>query len=604
MDTNNFYQSFINAPSGKNWSRIGLNRRAGVAAPLFSIYSKKSIGIGELPDLKLLIDWCKRSGLSIIQLLPMNDVGTNFQPYDAASGFALEPMYLSLAHLKEVHLKKFTSEINRLKKRFPAGEKRVNYRIKAAKLDLLWQIFQSRPKNSTSFNQFVSQNQNWIEDYACFKVFSEENSEKSWEVWPVALKEKREETVERFRQQHLPRIDFYKWLQWQMYCQFKDARKYAKRKGILIMGDLPFLAARNSADVWSHPNYFKLDLSSGAPPDAYFAKGQRWGMPPCNWEAIAANDYDYVNERLTYAENFYDLLRIDHVTGLFRLRSIPITEPFESGGLHGFFDPPNEEEWEEHGRKLLSIFLKSKMLACAEDLGTVPECSYKVLAELAIPGIDVQRWTRDLNESTTFKSETNYRKNSIATISTHDMTSFQGWWTSEAGTVYEPLFKRQCESRGIDFNQARQSLFDLENSKYERLRWKEDVTDEHVLAARLNKGEHEIGDLINDYHFSFQEKQKFLRYLEIKNEGRGGVLIKAALKKVSNSLSIFSVQLLLDWLDLADIFKEDPWEIRFNFPGTVSEKNWSLVMPISLEEMQKLSINKEIKEINKQAGRC
>ena len=599
------YQSFLNTISGKNWARVGLNRRAGVAAPLFSIYSKKSIGIGELPDLKLLVNWCKQSGLSVIQLLPMNDVGTHFQPYDPASGFALEPMYLSLTRLKEVRLKKFTSEINQLRKQFPTGGKIMNYRIKAAKLGLLWRVFQSRKKSSTSFNQFVTRNQNWIEDYACFKVLSEENLEKSWEVWPEVFKEKRAEAIQQFKQQHSQRINFYKWLQWQLYCQFKEMREYAKRKGVLIMGDLPFLTARNSADVWSYPHYFKLDLSSGAPPDAYFAKGQRWGTPPCNWEVIAANHYDYVNNRLAYAENFYDLIRIDHAVGLFRLWSIPITEPLESGGLNGFFDPRNEQEWEEHGRKLLSVFLRSKMLACAEDLGTVPECSYKILVEFGVPGIDVQRWARDLNESTTFKSETNYRTNSVSMISTHDMASFQGWWTYEAGTLYEPLFKRQCESKGIDFNQAKQNLFDLERSKYERLRWKEDVTNEHALAARLNKAEYEIRDLIDDYHFSFQEKQKFLNYIGIKIENPASQdLFKAALVKVSHSSSIFSVQLLIDWLGLAEVFQKDPWEMRINFPGTVREKNWSFVVPISLEEMIKLSINREIKEINKQAGRC
>ena len=56
-----------------------------MTAPLFSLYSKKSVGIGEAPDLKLLVDWCKKTGLSIIQLLPLNDVGFDFRPYDAQS---------------------------------------------------------------------------------------------------------------------------------------------------------------------------------------------------------------------------------------------------------------------------------------------------------------------------------------------------------------------------------------------------------------------------------------------------------------------------------------------------------------------------------------
>ncbi len=600
------YESFLSAPSGNNWKRIGLDRRAGVAAPLFSVYSKKSIGIGELPDLKLLIDWCRESGLSIIQLLPLNDTGNNFQPYNAESGFALDPMYLSLDSLIDCDINKFKRQINSLRKKFPAGGKRVNYAVKTQKMILLWSIFESTLKKRISFGQFVQKNSYWLDDYAFFKVLSERHSQAAWEDWPVELKEKHLEAVESFCHENSGRIEFYKWLQWQLFHQFSQVRKYGRKKNVLIMGDLPFLAARNSADVWAHSNFFKLDLSSGAPPDAYFANGQRWGSPPCNWEMMERNNYEYIRERLKYTEHFYDLLRIDHVVGLFRLWSIPLSEPLEHGGLNGFFDPSNESQWEARGRKLLSVFLDSGMLACAEDLGTVPECSYRVLAELGIPGIDVQRWSRDVKEPTTFKSETEYRKNSIAMISTHDMTSFSGWWAYEAGTIYEPLFKRQCQGRGINFEWAKPNLFDLKNSSHDRLRWKEEISDVHVLAARLGRPEHEIQDLMNDYAFSYLEQEKFWDYL---NMGQPFVkknfleLANAALEKISSSASIFSIQMLFDWLVLGDLLKDDPWEIRINFPGTISAENWSLVAPVSLEEMKKLAVNKEIKKINQSSGR-
>ncbi len=597
------YQSFLSTPSGKNWRRLGLKRRAGVATPLFSIYSKNSVGIGELPDLKLLIDWCKQSGLSIIQLLPLNDVGCNFKPYDAESGFALEPMHLSLGCLKEVHLEHFELEMASLKNRFPTGTKRVNYKVKPEKINLLRKIFKSVSQKSSSLKRFVSANQYWLEDYALFKVISEEQERKNWEAWPIPFRERHLEALKKFEQEHLEQIHFYKWLQWQLFNQFKDVRNQAKGKNILIMGDLPFLAARNSADVWAHQNYFKLDLSSGAPPDAYFANGQRWGMPPCHWEIMEANSFDYVRERLKYAENFYDLIRIDHIVGFFRLWSIPITEPPELGGLNGFFDPPDESLWEERGRKLLSVFLTSKMLACAEDLGTVPECSYRVLAEFAIPGIEVQRWTRDLSHPTIFKSESEYRKNSTAAISTHDMASFQAWWDYEAGTVYELLFKRQCEAVGIDFEGAKPLLFDLGQSRHERLRWREDVRHARILAERLGRSESEIADLIRDYHLSYHEQQKFCEYLGT-TDTDSTQLLKAALNKISRSASIFSIQLLQDWLALGNLFKEDSWETRINFPGTINEHNWTIVMPVSLEEMKTLSVNQEIKKMNRAAKRC
>lgn len=78
--------------------RKSLQRMAGALAPLFSIYSDKSSGIGDFEDLRLLALWCNKAGLSIIQLLPMNEVGPTFCPYDSISSFALEPMYVSLRH--------------------------------------------------------------------------------------------------------------------------------------------------------------------------------------------------------------------------------------------------------------------------------------------------------------------------------------------------------------------------------------------------------------------------------------------------------------------------------------------------------------------------
>ena len=63
-----------------NWGEVGNGRRSGVLVPLFSIYSRRSAGIGDLEDLKLLTDWCEKTGNSIMQLLPMNEVGDNFCP--------------------------------------------------------------------------------------------------------------------------------------------------------------------------------------------------------------------------------------------------------------------------------------------------------------------------------------------------------------------------------------------------------------------------------------------------------------------------------------------------------------------------------------------
>lgn len=583
-------------------------KRAGVCAPLFSVFSKNSAGIGELPDLKLLIDWCYRTGMSIVQLLPMNDVGFDFRPYDAQSTFALEPMHLSFSHLDGVNTKPFLKGISFLRKKFPAGGDRVNYGIKGAKMDLLWKIFKDSYKKLPSvFERFADQNQFWLKDYAIFKVIKETHQWKGWEEWGDSLKRREPKAIQSVEWMNHERIQFHQWLQWQLFEQFRTIKEYSAKKKVFLMGDLPFLVSRDSADVWAHQEYFKLDRVSGAPPDMYVANGQRWGMPPYHWENIAFHQHDYLIEKLKYAENFYDLFRIDHIVGIFRLWTIATTEPSEHGGSVGIFDPQNENLWEEHGRRLLSVMIeKTKMLVCGEDLGTVPPCSYKVLEDLRIPGMDVQRWNRHWGKSYDFKNPQEYRENSIAVISTHDMSLLSAWWEVEAGTVDEAFFQGKCSAKGISFETVKEKLFDLRKSRFGRLRWKRDILNERILAEILGQKESKLIELMDAYRSSYDEKEKFWQYLGLSGEAdekSSPLLIKKALLKINGTASIFSVQLLQDWLSLGGFFKEDSWDCRINFPGTMSDKNWSVVMPVSLEEMQTLSVNKEIKRINHETGR-
>lgn len=607
-ETNQAYAHFLSSRCAKQWSRLGIQRRSGVAIPLFSLYSKDSVGIGELPDLKLLVDWCHAGGLSLIQLLPMNDVGFDFRPYDAQSSFALDPMYLSLSHLEEVDLKPFQKEISVLRKKFPPGPPRVNYQVKAAKLELLSRIYTKNvAKFPADFDRYSDENRFWLEDYALFKVLKEIHEEKGWEEWPPVHKQKQIAALQEIHLNHVERINFYKWLQWQLYLQFRAVKLYAEERQVLIVGDLPFLVSRDSSDVWAHQDCFKLDCSSGAPPDLYFARGQRWGMPPYNWDAIAHHRYDYLVEKLRAAQNFYDFFRIDHFVGLFRLWTIPASEPPENAGLHGTFDPREEHLWEEHGRRILSVMVENtRMLPCAEDLGTIPACSYRVLEEFGVPGIDVQRWVRDWNQTYAFKPPEQYRKNSVANISTHDMSTLCGWWQYEAGTADEILFKRKCESRGISFDAVKNQLFDLARSQHNRLRWKKEIGSVGAFLSILNLREDQARDFVDIYKSSFDEKEKFWNFLGLDGEPEekpSPAFIRQVLEKINATASIFSIQLIQDWLSLGNLLPGDPWEWRINFPGSISEKNWVWVLPFPLEKLLTLPLNRALQSLNTAASR-
>lgn len=593
----------LKTDSKDKWKRIGTQRRTGVLVPLFSVYSKNSIGIGEFADLKLLVDWANMTGNSIIQLLPLNELGAIFCPYDSISSFALEPIYVSLKEIPKEKNKSIEAKIESLRRRFPSGNSYIDYAIKKEKIGLLWEIYiQEDACASCEFDEFKEENKYWLFDFALYKILKDYHRGYAWYEWEDKYKNRDMPALKNFQEEHNKELEFQMWIQWQLYKQFKSVKKYAELKKVMLKGDLPILVSRDSVDVWTHPEFFKLDYASGAPPDMYAALGQRWGMPTYNWEKITDDDFRYLKEKLKFAENFYDILRVDHVVGIFRIWSIPYNEPQEFKGLNGFFDPQDENKWGEQGRNILSIILKSTdMLLCAEDLGVIPKICPETLKELGIPGNDVQRWMKDWKITHDFLKPKEYRALSVAMLSTHDTTNWPAWYEFEAGTVDEDLFVRKCsDHRRIGFDNVKDKLFDLNRSRCGRLRWLDTVDSVEKLVSIIGRKKEELADFIDLYENSYQEKEKLWKQLNLKGplrEKSDPEIVKAALKITLDSSAIFCINTIIDYLYINDIFKGDCYQYRINTPGTISNKNWSKTLPISLEELLNHPVNKEIRSM-------
>jgi len=600
--------NLLSTPSNRQWERVGLKRRAGIVVPLFSLYSSKSVGIGEFDDLKLLVDWCVKTGNSIIQLLPINELGPLFCPYDSTSSFALEPAFLTLRHTQSLSGPTPAKKIEELREKYPIGHEHVNYGIKDAKLELLWEMFRrSHGREDKRFKEFAANNSYWLEDFTLFKALKSHYRQHPWYDWNEPYRNRDARALQEFGREHSEVLLFHTWMQWQLYEQLIDVKQYAELKGVFLKGDLPVLVSLDSADVWAHQTFFNLDLAAGAPPDMYCAKGQRWGMPTYHWENIAQDGYRYLREKLRYASNFYDILRVDHVVGLFRIWSIPSNEPIENQGLNGFFDPTDERLWEEHGKRILAAMLDSSgMLLCGEDLGTVPPICRKVLTEYGIPGNDVQRWTKDWDVKHDFLDPHEYRTVSVSMLSTHDSTNWPRWWENEAGTVDEDLFRRKCIEHGIDFNRVKRELFDDKRSRHGRLRWKETISSHETLTTTLQKPSDEIGDILHIYKNSFQEKQKLWKRLGFSGEVKEKAnreMIRRALEVTLKARSVYCINLLMDWLFLTDTFRGDPYQYRINTPGVTGTRNWSLVLPLSLEDLLASDLCREMKGMLESSNR-
>jgi len=246
------------------------------------------------------------------------------------------------------------------------------------------------------------------------------------------------------------------------------------------------------------------------------------------------------------------------------------------------------------------------MLACAEDLGTIPPCTLRVLDEYGIPGIDVQRWTRDWGKTYDFKDPGLYRPVAMATLATHDMSSLMGWWQFEAGTVDRGLFERACQNHGIAFDAIAARLFELAQTRHNRLRWSRPNLSEESFLEIIGKEEKEAWGVLDLFRGSIRERDQFLKFLRCPPGtalANPHIFMKKALERVSATSSIFSGLLLQDWLALDTFFDFDVWEARINFPGTVDARNWSLVIPQALEDIQDMPVNLVIREILNQYQR-
>ncbi|KGE71946.1 4-alpha-glucanotransferase [Spirochaeta lutea] len=320
----------------------GLNRPlAGVLVPVFSLRSKESAGTGEFLDLVPFGDWCKKSGLEVIQLLPVNDTGDDPSPYSALSAFALHPLYTRVQALPELDSVKNKQEIIKKLANLRVshdGSSRLAYRdVLYGKLEILHDVFRANEAVITADSElktWIKRNP-WVTEYAVFRALKDREQLRSWVEWSDNIQPTTEDIQKLWKSKKLPTL-FYAWIQYRLEQQFLAAAQHLQTLGILLKGDIPILMNEDSVDVWAHRDIFYVDQRAGAPPDGFSPEGQNWGFPIYNWDALQAQDYGWWRRRLLQADKFYQAYRIDHVLGFFRIWTIG-TE--HSTGALGYFNP-------------------------------------------------------------------------------------------------------------------------------------------------------------------------------------------------------------------------------------------------------------------------
>ncbi|MCX7030219.1 MAG: 4-alpha-glucanotransferase [Spirochaetes bacterium] len=619
----------------------------GVAVPVSALRSRSSCGVGEYPDLAALATWAAGVGIEVIQLLPVNDTGSNSSPYSALSAFALHPLYLRLEDVRGAD--RYAVEIAAWRRKAEARQRLDYPGTLAFKLSVLERIHRDRSAGIAAdpgFTAWLADNP-WVRPYAAFRSLERAHGGVAWETWgndaadPVSA-------VRACWNDRPDECRFHAWVQREAAAQLAAASRALERSGVRLKGDLPILMSSQSADVWHERRFFDSGMRAGAPPDMYSAHGQMWGFPVYDWNAMAGDGYGWWKARLAQAARFFHAFRIDHVLGFFRIWQVPATE---GNGLLGWFDPaeactradlaaagfddaavrwlsvphvrgadlraklgpdadrvagryllriggedlynlgpgldredairaldePNrikealyrwhadrallaagrdrffpswyyersqafigldddrrrrlqdlfrerrtasERIWERRGRDLLAMVRDaSDMLVCAEDLGDVPDCVPRVLADLGILGLRIERWAREWKRpGSPFIPPAEYPALTVCTPSVHDTSTLRGWW-------------------------------------------EEDRAEREAFYPLLELGGACPDRLTPEVHAAIVERCLGSR----------------------SRLCMFPLQELLD-LD-PDLWTPDPRGDRVNVPGTVADTNWTWRMPLTIESL-------------------
>ena len=324
----------------------GLFRGAGVALPVFALRGEHSLGVGEFADLKPLADWAQGVGLKLIQILPINDTTsahdwTDSYPYSAISVFALHPLYLRIDALAYAMPPAFTRDLAAARAQLNALDQ-VDYEaVMRLKFALTRRIFERHHRAITggdAFRDFLSTNGKWAVPYAAFCLLRDHYGTADfsrWEEWTV-YDPARVQALTAPNHPRWPEMAYYLWLQCELDRQLADAVSHLHARGLALKGDLPIGIDRQSVDAWSAPGLFKMDAQAGAPPDAFAVKGQNWGFPTYNWEAMQQDDYAWWRARFAQLSRYFDAYRIDHILGFFRIWQVPYDQV---EGIMGHFDP-------------------------------------------------------------------------------------------------------------------------------------------------------------------------------------------------------------------------------------------------------------------------
>lgn len=422
-------------------------RASGILMHISSLDSNYGIGSCGAAAFDF-VDFLVRAGQRYWQILPVGPTSYGDSPYQSFSTFAGNPYFIDLDILQLEGLLE-PEEYQRLSwgEYLDKVDYALLYRQRFTVLEKAFQRGWKRDINEIA--QFRSENAGWIEDYALFMALKEHFNGRAWMEWDDDIRQRKPWGLQKWRVRLEERIAFWVYLQYQFHNQWAAVKRYANRRGVEIIGDLPIYVAADSADVWANPELFCLDghlnpkLVAGVPPDYFSPKGQLWGNPIYNWPYHAETGYAWWIARMRAAASFFDVVRIDHFRGFASYYAIPGGAPDATEG-----------HWEKGpGMDLLRAIRDQlgEVRIIAEDLGVVTPDVGELLAESGLPGMRVMQFAFDDDWNNLFLPH-NHKEHCVVYTGTHDNDTLLGWWenaATDAQKEHAIQYLRLSEEEGI-----------------------------------------------------------------------------------------------------------------------------------------------------------
>ncbi|MFJ3302394.1 4-alpha-glucanotransferase [Streptomyces sp. NPDC086549] len=419
------------APAGRSY---------GLLVQLYSLLSRRSWGMGDLGDLAELAAWAGRTGgAGFVQVNPLHaavtGAPTDPSPYRPSSRRFPDPVHLRVENIPEFAYVEDRERVRALLER--ADRLRASVLDKDALIDrdAVWELKREAlelvrdvplgPGRQAAYADFLAEEGEALEDHATWCALAEAHGS-DWHRWPEDLRDPRSAGTARARAELMDRVDFHSWLAWLTDAQLTAAQRAACEAGmpVGIVHDLAVGVHPGGADAWAQQEYFAAGMSVGAPPDAFNARGQDWGLPPWRPDRLAASGHAPYRRLLRALFRYAGALRIDHVMGLFRLWWVPQGQP------------PTEGTYVRYDAEAMLALLaleasRAGAVVIGEDLGTVEPGVRETLQRRGVLGTSVLWFERDWEGDGQPLPPARWRADCLATATTHDLPSTAARLTGE-----------------------------------------------------------------------------------------------------------------------------------------------------------------------------